>query len=117
MAGSLNQKRLAGPTQPGTTATTIYTAPANTTANPSPNATAIIKSIWLANTTASTATITLGINGTAAATLIIPAVSVPANDVKIISQETLELNASDTLQALQGTASAITVTVNGAEVV
>lgn len=117
MAGTPNQKRFYFG-QPGTSATTLYTAPANTTANPSPGSTAIVKGIWVANTTGTAATITIGINGTAAANQIVPGVTVNPNDVKILEGiNGIQLNASDTLQALQGTASAITVTIAGIEVV
>jgi hypothetical protein len=115
MAGLPNQKRFYFG-QPGTTTTTLYTAPSNTTANPSPGATAIVKEIVLANTTANAATVTIGINGTSAANQIIPAISVGANDTKILSGLNLMLNASDTLQGLQGTASAVTVVISGVEV-
>jgi hypothetical protein len=94
--------------QPGTSATTLYTVPANTTT--------ILKSIVMTNTTGTAATVTIGINGTAAANQIVPAVSVGANDTKIVDGVNIILNTGDTLQALQGTASAITLVISGAEV-
>jgi hypothetical protein len=94
--------------QPGTTATTIYTVP--------PNTTTIIKSIVMANTNAAASTITIGINGTGAANQIVPTVYINPNDSKIVDGINLVLNTGDTLQALQGTAGAVTLTVSGAEV-
>jgi hypothetical protein len=80
------------------------------------NTTTILKSIVMTNTTGTAATVTIGINGTAAANQIVPAVSVGANDTKIVDGVNIILNTGDTLQALQGTASAITLTISGAEV-
>lgn len=102
--------------QPGTTATTLYTAPAQSSNVPSPYATAYIKEIILANTTASAATVTIGIGGTAAANQIVPTVTVNPNDVKIISGINTMVPASGTIQAQQGTSGAITVTICGVEV-
>jgi hypothetical protein len=102
--------------QPGTTASTVYTAPGNTTAQPTGYATAIIKDIWLVNTSASAATVTIGINGVAAVNQIVPIQSIPANTAVPISALNKLLNASDTIQVMQGTASAITVHIDGVEV-
>lgn len=110
--------------QPGTAISTLYTSP-NLNANvTTPSAPAVIKSIILANTTANAATITLHnvpAGGTAAAgTQIVPGVSVAANDVKILDGLNIGMNSSTTagatIQGLQGTASAITVTISGDEV-
>lgn len=94
--------RVYGPAQPGTTATTLYTAPAGG---------AVLKEIVMANTTASNATITIGIGGTAAAQQIVPAMTVKAKETVILALST-PLTNGETLQALQGTASAITTTVS-----
>jgi hypothetical protein len=102
--------------QPGTTATTLYTAPTADSNVTSPSATAIVEEIILTNTTATAATITIGINGTAAADLIIAATSIAANDVKILTGMRTNLSSGDTLQGLQGTSGAITVTISGSEV-
>jgi len=115
MAGTTNIKKFYEG-QPGTTATTLYTAPANTTNQPSPYATAIIKEILICNTTSSAATITIGINGTAAANQIVGTLSVAGNDTKILTGIDTCLSAGDTIQALQGTASAITLLISGVEV-
>lgn len=115
MAGIPNAKKFYQ-NQPGTSATTLYTAPANTTNQPAPYATAMVKEIILANTTGTAATVTLGINGVAAANQFVPTLSVAANDTKIIGPLDTMLSAGDTLQALQGTSGAITVTVSGVEI-
>ena len=102
-------KRIYGPAQPGTTNGTLYTAPASTTT--------IVRSIIACNTTASPAKISLAINGTAAtvANCIWEELEIPANGV-VDWSGFLVLATTDTLQALQGTSSAITLTINGVEV-
>ena len=100
-------KRLYGPAQPATTAATIYTVPASTTT--------VVRNIRVSNTTGTAATITMSIGTNAAAAQIMSAVSVPANSVYDWSGF-LVMNAADILQALQGTSSALTVTVSGIEV-
>lgn len=93
--------------QPGTSAATIYTAPASTAA--------IVKSIRIVNTTASAATIKLFQSGTADTNVILPATSIDAGGFAEFDG-TLTLAAADTLAAQAGTATAITVTVYGVEV-
>lgn len=102
-------KRLAGPTQPGTSNGTLYTVPASTTT--------IVRSIIACNTTASTAKISLAVNGSAvtAANCIWEEMEIPANGVADWSGF-LVLAAAETLQALQGTTNAITITISGVEV-
>jgi hypothetical protein len=103
--------------QPGTSAATLYTAPANDTNVPSPAATTTITSLVLANTTGTAATVTLYLvpnGGTAGASnIIVPAVSIAANDVLILSGIGIQMPASSSLQGLQGTSGAITVTASG----
>ncbi len=98
--------RIYGPAQPGTTNATLYTVPAATTV--------VVRNIHVCNTTAANATISLATNGTAAtaANCWLTALSVPANSSYDWSGF-LHLSATDTLQALQGTASALTVTISG----
>jgi hypothetical protein len=102
--------------QPGTTEATLYTAPANTTNNPSPGATAILKAMLVCNTTAAAATLTLYVvpsGGTAgAANEIFDALSIAAGQTQSIDLEQY-LEAGDFLAGLQGTASALTVTLSG----
>lgn len=98
--------RIYGPAQPGTTNATLYTVPASTTV--------VVRNIHVCNTTATAATISLAINGTAAtaANCWLTALSIPANSSYDWSGF-LHLSTADTLQALQGTASALTMTISG----
>ncbi|MCL8207180.1 MAG: hypothetical protein K6V97_03780 [Actinomycetia bacterium] len=106
--------------QPGTSAATLYTAPASDANVPSPYATAILNEIVLCNTTSSAATITLYVvpsGGTAgAATAIISGFSVAAKDTVVLTGLRTAIPPSGTIQGVQGTANAITVTISGAEV-
>jgi hypothetical protein len=97
--------RVYGPAQPGTTNGTLYTVPGATTAT--------LRNIHIANTTASAATISLAINGTAAtaANCFLSGLSIPANGSYDWSGF-LVLATTDTLQGLQGTTGALTVTVS-----
>ncbi len=95
--------------QPGTGDTLLYTAPASTST--------IIKQITVANTTGTAATITLGLRSgasLAAANHFLSAKSVAANDTLIIPL-THVLLTTETIRALQGTGSALTVHVSGVE--
>lgn len=94
--------------RPGTTDTLLYTAPATG---------AVVRSIHVANETTSAATITIGLNtgaGIAAGEHFLSAFSVPANGVLDWSGFAV-LDASETIRGLQGTASALTVTISGVE--
>lgn len=97
--------------QPGTADTLLYTVPGSTTTG--------IRGIHIANTTASAATITLGLNSgaaLAAANHFLSAVSIPANSsYDWTGLQVLE--AGETIRALQGTSSALTVHISGVEVV
>lgn len=96
--------------QPGTAETTLYTVPASTST--------IVKEIILTNTTTTVAAASISAvpsGGTAgAANRIIAGFSIAANDTKIVPLSTV-LNTGDFLSGLQGTASAITVTISGVE--
>jgi hypothetical protein len=98
--------RIYGPAQPGTGNTTLYTVPSATTV--------VVRNIHICNTTATAATISLAINASAAtaANCWLTALSVPGNSSYDWSGF-LHLSTTDTLQALQGTASALTVTISG----
>jgi hypothetical protein len=102
--------------QPATTEAELYTAPANTTNNPSPGATAILKSMVICNTTASAATLTLYLvpsGGSAGAgNMLYNALSVAAGATTVIDLEQY-MEAGEFLAGLQGTASALTVTLSG----
>jgi hypothetical protein len=100
-------KRLSGPTQLGTSATTQYTVPASTTA--------IIRSLLACNTTANQVKLTVSIGADAAGTRIF-------SERVIAPRETFEyhgfivLTAAGILQAYADTATALTLTVSGVEV-
>jgi hypothetical protein len=97
--------RIYGPAQPGTSNATLYTSTGVTTA---------IRHIRICNTTGTAATITLAIAGTSAtaANHIYSAFSVPANGVEDWSGF-MWLASGETLTGLQGTTSALTVTISG----
>ena len=97
---------------PAVTDTLLYTAPATPTTG-----SAAVRAIHVANTTAAAATITLGLNAgaaLAAANHFLSAHSVPANGELDWSGFQV-IDASGTIRALQGTASALTVTISGVE--
>ena len=96
--------RYYGPAQPGTGNATLVTASGKIR----------IKTIHVANTTASAATISLAINGTAAtaANCFIKGYSVPAQGTYDWTGE-IVLADTDTIQGLQGTGSALTVIISG----
>ena len=100
------QKRLYGPAQPGLAAATLYTVPANRKTT--------IELIHAANTTGTAATLTLSIGADAAATRLLSAYSIAANGIFTLPTE-LTLVATEIIQGLQGTGSALTVTINGTE--
>ena len=101
------QKRLYGPAQPANpAAATIYTVPALKKAT--------IEFIQVSNDTASAATITISVGADGPATRILDAFSVPANGVLSLPVE-VTLAAGEIVQSFQGTASALTLTLNGTE--
>lgn len=93
--------------QPGTTSSTLYTVPASTNVK--------IVSIVMANTTSSSAIVTINVvpsgNSAAAANQVIPAMSVSGNSVSTLDSP-IFMAAGDFIAGLQGTASAITVTIS-----
>jgi hypothetical protein len=97
--------RFYGPAQPGTTNGTLYTVPANKIA--------VIKTIHATNVTATAATVTMSIGGSTDAAMWVKGLSVPANDAYDWIGEELVLAAGETIQGLQGTTAAITVTLSG----
>lgn len=101
---AVTEERLYGPAQPGTVTGVLYTSPALTTT--------IVKQIIVANTTGTAATITLGINGSAAANAVLFEVDIEPNETYVLDMS-LPLAAGDTIDGLQGTGSALTVTVSG----
>jgi hypothetical protein len=105
--------------QPGTTATTLYTAPAiSSNITGSKTATAKITEIVVNNTTANTVTLTIGIvpsGGTLGATneIMTAATIVPGPQSLPFNTNMLP---QSTIQALQNTSGAITLTISGVEV-
>ncbi|MED0686547.1 hypothetical protein [Anoxybacillus ayderensis] len=86
----------------GTTSSTAYTVPANTTT--------IVKNIVLTNKTGSAATATITIAGIE----IVNNYSVNANDTVVIDLS-LVMQAAETITVLSGTASAINIYISGLE--
>lgn len=110
-------KKLVEGVMPTTSATTLYTAPATPTGYPAGFATAHIKEIWLVNTSGTPRTVTIGINGTASANQLVPTQIVGANTSIPVTGLNKMLKPTDTIQALQENASAITVHIDGGEIV
>ena len=104
-SGDRAESRLAGPTQLGTTTTTLCTVTAGHTF--------IVKQIIICNTDTVDRTVTLAI-GTAAtaANRIMSTLPIGANDV-MIWDTALVLLTTETLQGLSDTASKITITCVG----
>lgn len=95
--------------QPGTGDTLLYTAPASTTT--------YVKAIHVTNTTAADATITLGLRSgatLAAANHFLSAFTIPARGSYDWSGNHV-LTTGQTIRALQGTASSLTVHISGIE--
>lgn len=96
----------------GTLSSTLYTAPAASANVVSPSATAYIKEIIIANTTGSAATVTL----TVAGVTILGALSVGANDTKVLGGLNIMIPASNVVTALASVASTINLYVSGVEI-
>jgi len=106
-SGDRTESRLGGPTQLGTSTTTICTAGSGITE--------VIKQIIICNTDTADRTVTLAIGSAAtAANRIVSALPIGANDV-IILDTALVLLTTETLQGLSDTASKVNVTVVGWE--
>jgi hypothetical protein len=105
--GDRTESRLGGPTQLGTSTTTIATAATGYAE--------IIKQIIITNTDTVDRLVTLSIGSAAtAANRLLSSLPIGANDV-IIWDTAIVLNAGETLQGLSDTASKVTVTVVGWE--
>jgi uncharacterized Ntn-hydrolase superfamily protein len=104
-SGDRVESRLGGPTQLGTSTTTIVTAASGHTY--------VVKQIIIANTDTVDRTVTLAIGTAATASnRIMSALPIGANDL-IVWDTALVLAATETLQGLSDTASKVTVTVVG----
>lgn len=103
--GDRSEKRLGGPTQLGTTTTTIVTAAANYSN--------VIKQIIICNTDTVDHTVTLSIGTSAtAANRLMSALPIGANDIMVFDTA-LVLTTGETLQGLADTASVVNVTAVG----
>jgi hypothetical protein len=106
-SGDRVELRLGGPTQLGTTTTTICTAAAGRTE--------VIKQIIICNTDTVDRTVTLAIGSAAtAANRIMSALPIGANDIMVFDTA-LVLAATETLQGLSDVANMVTVTAVGWE--
>lgn len=104
-AGDRTEKRLGGPTQLGTSTTTLCTVPSSHTY--------VIKQIVIANTDTVDRLLTLSIGSAAtAANHIISALPIGGNDL-VVFDTALVLEAAETLQGLSDTASKVNVTLVG----
>jgi hypothetical protein len=104
-SGDRVESRLGGPTQLGTSTTTIVTAASGHTN--------VIKQIIIANTDTVDRTVTLAVGSAAtAANRVMSALPIGANDL-IVWDTALVLAAGETLQGLSDTASKVTVTCVG----
>ena len=105
-------KRLVGPTQLTTSATTVYTVPGSTTAT--------ILHIIVVNTTASTASaFYLSIGADAVGTRIVHKYPIPASDIGTARVEIkgyIVMTAAEILQAYADDASTITLTISGSPI-
>jgi len=105
--GDRTESRLGGPTQLGTTTTTIVTAAAGYAE--------VIKQIIICNTDTVDRTVTLAIGSAAtAANRIMSALPIGANDL-MVWDTAIVLNPGETLQGLSDTASKVNVTAVGWE--
>lgn len=94
--------------QPGTSNATLYTVPASTSVK--------LASIVVCNTTTSPATVTLDVvpsGGTAGVTHRICSALTVSGSATTVIDSSVYLSAGDFIAGLQGTASALTVTVSG----
>lgn len=100
-------KPLWGPVQPGTTDTSRYTGATNGS---------IVTGLWITNTTGAAATISYGLNGTAAtaANCLICNFSLGAAASMYLPAKWFLRN-TDVIHDIQGTSSAITTTAFGVE--
>jgi hypothetical protein len=105
--GDRSESRLGGPTQLGTSTTTICTAATGYAE--------VIKQIIICNTDTVDRTVTLAVGSAATASnRIMSALPIGANDV-IVWDTAIVLAAGETLQGLSDTASKVNVTVVGWE--
>jgi hypothetical protein len=100
-------KKLAQSALSGSTAT-IYTCPSSTTAQ--------IVEIWIANNHATIArTVTVYVHGTGSGNIIIPGLSIPALDFKVLDSTKIVLAAGETISMKEDTGTDVVVTLYGIE--
>lgn len=76
---------------------------------------AIVRSIVLVNTTGAPVTVSLFVNGSAAANKILDTYSIPAN-TRVELNAVMTLAATNTIQAVASSAAAVTMSVFGLEI-
>lgn len=76
---------------------------------------AIVRSIVMVNTTAGAITVSLFVNGSAAANKILDTYSIPAN-TRVELNSVMCLAATNTIQAVASSAASVTMTVFGLEI-
>jgi hypothetical protein len=103
-SGDVFPLRLGGPTQLGTTATTLFTVPSGRQYT--------TKQIIICNTDSVDRTVTLGIGGVTAALSVVFQMPIAAFDT-IVLDTALVFAATHTLQGVSDTASKVTVTATG----
>ena len=103
-SGDVFPKRLGGPTQLGTTATTLITVPASHQYT--------IKQLLICNTDGADRTVTIGVSAVTAAAAVTFNLAIGAYDT-IVLDTGLVLDAGETLQGVSDTASKVTVTATG----
>ncbi|KEO82093.1 hypothetical protein [Tumebacillus flagellatus] len=98
----------------------IYTTPSPSPNVTLPSATACVKEIMAANTGSTAATVSLhlvpGGSSPSASNQVLSSLSIPANDVRVLSNLNLMLPANCTLQASQGSSKAILMIISGVEI-
>lgn len=100
-------KRVYGPTQLPTAATTLYTVPTSTVT--------VLRYVRFVNTTGTDRTVTMSIGADAAGTRLFSALTVPANSAYDWSGN-VPLTPGETLVGYANAAAAVTCVVSGVEV-
>lgn len=104
-AGDRTEKRLGGPTQLGTSTTTLVTVPSSHTY--------VVKQIIIANTDTVDRLVTLSIGSAAtAANHIMSALPIGGNDI-VVWDTALVVDAAETVQGLSDTGAKVNVTLVG----
>jgi len=101
-------KRVYGPAQLASSAATLYTVPASTTA--------ILRYMRLTNTSGSDRTVTVSVGADAAGTRIFSAMTIPASGGSVDWSGFIPLTAGEVIQGYASGASAITAVLAAVEV-